>query len=285
MQPDCGGQDHSFQITTLADQIIDRVPMIDGKRGLGDDGAFVQFLCDVVAGRADYLNPALVRLVVRPGPGECGKKTVVNVDDAFLVIRHELRGEDLHVACEHDDVDAILSQQGSKALLMDFRPGGGRRQVVERNATGGDVVGQVLVIAGYERDIHGKLAGLPPPKQITEAVALFGDQNGHPLGLVAPEDSPAHCEPIGHCRPCLAERVRAEREVCQLHLQAHEELAMLRIGMLIGLEDIAVVGRNETSYGRDDSPLVGTRYEQPSRFPCHVLVTLARKPYVVRNML
>ncbi len=63
-----------------------------------------------MSSRADDFDPAGVSLVVWLGPHECRKKAVVDVDGVLPVLVAKVLGQDLHVPCQHDEVDRFLLQ-------------------------------------------------------------------------------------------------------------------------------------------------------------------------------
>jgi len=75
-----------------------------------DDGSRIQVRRGVVSSCADNLDAAGVSLVVRLGPHECREKTVVDVDGVLPVLVAEVLGQDLHVPCQHNEVDRFLLQ-------------------------------------------------------------------------------------------------------------------------------------------------------------------------------
>ena len=75
-----------------------------------NDGTSIQVGRGVVSSCPDDLHPAGVSLVVRLGPHECREKAVVDVDGVLPVLVTEVLGENLHVPCQHDEVDRLLLQ-------------------------------------------------------------------------------------------------------------------------------------------------------------------------------
>ncbi len=76
-----------------------------------DDGPVVGLFGDVVTGGSDEFHAAFVGRVIRPRSDERRQKRVVHVDDSRGITTHELRREDLHIACKHDEVDACDLEQ------------------------------------------------------------------------------------------------------------------------------------------------------------------------------
>lgn len=130
--------------------------MVDARDALLNDGPLVQVRRDKVRRGANDLHPALVRLVVRLGALEGRQEAVVDVDDAARHGLAERRREHLHVAREHDELDAVLPHEVEHPRLL-LRLGvlcDG--EVVELDAVRG---GEGLVV-GVVGDDDGDLAGV-----------------------------------------------------------------------------------------------------------------------------
>ena len=84
-------QDHFLQVFALAHQVIQGVPVGDAHRVLFDDGAFIEPLGDVVAGRADDLDAFLVRLPGRAFSRKGGQERMGDVDDLLAGFVDETR--------------------------------------------------------------------------------------------------------------------------------------------------------------------------------------------------
>ena len=70
-----------------------------------DDRSFVEFLGDVVGGRADELDAPLLGSSIGRRADEGRQERVMNVDQRAADIGEELRRDDLHVAGEHHQID------------------------------------------------------------------------------------------------------------------------------------------------------------------------------------
>ncbi len=85
--------------------------MIDAQHVLLDDRPGVEFGGHVMTGRADDFHAAIVGRVIGPGSGEGRQKRMMDVDDAVRELRDKLTGEDLHIACQHDEIDLEIAHQ------------------------------------------------------------------------------------------------------------------------------------------------------------------------------
>src|SRR4051812_33213350 len=103
-------EDGPLDLGADAGELLGAVGVGDAGDVLFDDRAGVQFGGHVVRGCTDELDAALLGLLVGARPGERGQERVMDVDDRHADAIEELRREDLHVACEHDQVAAALEQ-------------------------------------------------------------------------------------------------------------------------------------------------------------------------------
>src|SRR5262249_44805602 len=78
-------------------------------------------------------------------------------------------------------------------------------------------------------------------------------------------DPPAHREALGDRGELAGEVVEVEGEPGQLPLDAHEEQAALRVLVLVGVQDVAVVPVEELADGGDDPLAVGAVDQQDGR--------------------
>ena len=79
-------------------------------RPLGDDPARVDALVDEVDGDTEHLHAVVERLLDRADAGEGGQQRRVHVDHARRRSARGSRVEQLHVAGEHDELDAVVAR-------------------------------------------------------------------------------------------------------------------------------------------------------------------------------
>ena len=89
----------------------------DARDLLLDDGPRVQLRRRIVRRRADDLDAALVRAVVRHGALERGQEAVVDVDRVLVMPLAELRAQDLHVP-EQDSKEGVCTCVGQQGGCM-----------------------------------------------------------------------------------------------------------------------------------------------------------------------
>ena len=95
---------------------------------LMDDRARIELLGGIVAGGADKLDAAVVRLAVGISSGEGREERVVDVDDAVEVLLAEPRREDLHVAAEDAQLAGDIADR-----VADLPEGGFLAGFIRRN--------------------------------------------------------------------------------------------------------------------------------------------------------
>ena len=105
------GENHALQIAAARNQILHLVAMRDPRHILLDDWAIVQHVGNEMACRTDELDPARVGRVVGPGSSEGRQKRMMHIDDGGRVAGHECGRENLHVAGQYHEFDAVLREQ------------------------------------------------------------------------------------------------------------------------------------------------------------------------------
>src|SRR6185369_7528129 len=100
-------EDNLFEVAPFLDEVLDGFPVRYANHVLFNDGPVVKHAGDIVAGRTNDLDPALKGLVIRFGPHEGWQKRMMNVDDLLRVSVHKRLREDLHVACEDNEIHPV----------------------------------------------------------------------------------------------------------------------------------------------------------------------------------
>mmetsp|Transcript_8578 Transcript_8578/g.25833 ORF Transcript_8578/g.25833 Transcript_8578/m.25833 type:complete len:234 (+) Transcript_8578:719-1420(+) len=129
-------------------------------------------------------------------------------------------------------------------------------QVVERNAELLADVPQVVVVADDDRNFAIELLAILPEQNVVKAVIELGDQDGHPLGLVAQAQRPLHVETVrdgldGSLETRDGGLRAAEIAFTVVKVDALEEEAGVGAGVLVRLDDIASLAVKHGRRGRD----------------------------------
>ena len=74
-----------FEVAAFLHEVLEGIAVGDSDNVLLDDGAVVQDFRHVMGGRAEQLDAALERLVVRLGADKRGQKRMMDVDDALRI--------------------------------------------------------------------------------------------------------------------------------------------------------------------------------------------------------
>jgi hypothetical protein len=227
-----------------------------------DDRALVEVGGRVVGGGADQLHAALVGLVIGPPPAEGRQEGVVDVDHGPPELREELLREHLHVAGEHDEVDALLAQQRELALLLlalVLLPD--REDAIGDPELPRDPL-EIRVVAHDQRDLAAELPGLVAQEQVVEAVVGARDEDRHAFHVIRPGEAPGHREARGDLGERALERQAVGEQLGDVEVDALEEEARLRVGVLVGLEDVGAVPVKDLGQRGDDPAAVGAADEQ-----------------------
>src|SRR5437879_8021563 len=105
-----------------------------------------------MAGGTDKFYAALESAMIRPGSAEGGQKGMMDVDDSLRVSPHELWRQNLHVARQHHEADAVLTQQGHLLSFHVLLADRACRDVMKRDAVELCQPLRVRAIADDERD-------------------------------------------------------------------------------------------------------------------------------------
>jgi drug/metabolite transporter (DMT)-like permease len=176
------GQGDALGVPADGHQLGRAVRVVDPGHLLLDDRPLVQVGGDVVRGGADQLDPARVRLVIRPRALEAGQEGVVDVDDPPGQLPAERVGQHLHIAGQHDEVGPVVPDQGEDLGLLrgpGFRPD---RQMVVVDAVGLGQRPQIRVVRGDRRDVDAEMPRPLPEQQVVQAVPgpRHEDQDARP---------------------------------------------------------------------------------------------------------
>ncbi len=111
MEPDGGGEDGSFEVSSLAQEVIYCVTVVNSHCSLGYDRSGVKVGRDVMSGSADDFHASFMGLMVWSSSSESGEEAMVDIDDARGVASDYLLSENLHVAGKDNKVYVFVLQQ------------------------------------------------------------------------------------------------------------------------------------------------------------------------------
>ena len=176
----------------------------------------------------------------------------------------EVAGQDLHVAGEHDQVDALRLEQRQLARLLLRLVLARDREDLEAGCRSARRVGRrsgwLLTI---ERDLAGQLAGAMPPEQIHQAVLVARDEDRDALPLGRVGELPAHARSASATSPMP--RSRLTRSVCssvRSKRMRWKNWPGDGVGVLVGVEDVRAVAVQHLGERRHDAAPVGAAHQQ-----------------------
>lgn len=245
------GEDDFFEFASALDEILDAVAVVYGGDFLSDDGTVVEGRGDVVSGGADDFDAAVMGLVVGAGADEGGEEAVVDVDDGDSGLGEEFRGEDAHVTCEEDELDAGIAEDGELALLGGGAVGVG--DIVEWDVeflgegAGGFVVGDS---AG---DVSAELASEDAKDDVLEAMRDCGGEDSDAGGVVGAGDADGHLELISDKLVEIVGDFGGVGIGGRCPFDALEEDALGGVAVLVGMEDVAVMGGDPGGGSSDEA--------------------------------
>ncbi len=120
--------------------------------------------------------------------------------------------EHLHVAREHDQIDALGLEQLELAALLLVLGRGGHREDPVRDAELPGERGVIGMVAHDQRDLAGELPRAMAQQQVVEAMVVARNEDRDALDRVRPGEAPGHREALARLRAMAPESER--RSVC-----------------------------------------------------------------------
>jgi hypothetical protein len=136
--------------------------------------------------------------------------------------------------------------------------------VLERDAEGGHVVGQVRVVGDHQADVEVELAAAPAPHEVEQRVVVARDHHRHALRASRVVEAPRHVERAPDLIGELAlELVQGGRQAAGVEHHSQEERAALGVGrVLVGLGDVGPALEEESRHRGDDAGAVLAPHQQ-----------------------
>jgi hypothetical protein len=103
----------------------------------------------------------------------------------------------------------------------------------------------VFVIAHNDHKVGGQFAQTVPVKKIGQAVIELGDEKCDPRALVGKAYIPVHCQRFGERLKTLPDLFFRKTASFEVPLDARKKPAGLKIDMLIGMKNIAIVMKDK----------------------------------------
>ena len=167
------GEHGTLDVPTNAQEIINRVAVVDPAGVLLDDWSGVQFRRHVVARGTDKLHTPFERLVVGPSTGERRQEAVVDVDDTAGVAGTDIGREDLHVAGQDHHVGSSSVEMGHNLGEGLGAAPGDDRHVEKVDPVPLDERAEVGVVGDDGGDVTGQVAVAPTMQEVGQTVVLL----------------------------------------------------------------------------------------------------------------
>lgn len=131
-----------------------------------------------------------------------------------------------------------------------------------RNAHVFDEVGMVGVVVDHSHDLSREFSGAPAREEVEQAVGLFAGHEGDPRHDVGETKIHGHVEALGDRSERSEDVVALDAQAVEFEFDALEEHLLDLIGVLLGVDDVAVVRGDEIGHRSDDATPVGTREQE-----------------------
>jgi hypothetical protein len=187
---------------------------------------------------------------------------MVGVDDTVREMRDKVPGENLHIAGEYDQIDAVFLEEFDLAAL-DFCFVRGRYLDLVKGDT--VKIGQCAaarVIADNERNFAGELAGFVAIKQVGVAMEMLGNEDRHAGHGGGELDAPVHFQADSEVGELFPKGI--DRKVIERPFDAHKEEAGLVVLVLVGVNDVGAVLVQDAGDRGDEAFAVWAGDEQNS---------------------
>ena len=257
----CTREHYLFQILTLEHKCLRGILMRYAHHVLLYDRTCVELGSNVVARSTYNLHTPLVCLVIWLGTYKGRQERVVDIDYAVRETLYHLLRDNLHIACQHYEVNVFLLHQFQLSLLylLLVRPILVYRPYIIRYAKLLSHIAQVLVVAHYAGDVALQFTSLVASQQVVEAMAHLAHEECHSRTLVAEVQLKLHLITLTvESLYVFLQFLVGNGEIIQLPLHSHEETVVHRVHILVEINDVTIIIGDETCHLRYDALLVRT---------------------------
>jgi len=141
---------------------------------------------------------------------------MMNIDDALRIMPDEIRGQDLHIAGQHNEVDlAFLQKLQFVPLGLAFIFLGDRNHVIG-NAVEFRVTLSIGMIADNERDFTGQFRNTLPVQQVYQAVVMLRNKDRYSRPVGRERNPPLHGKLLCNGRERCGEVLQRKPEATQI---------------------------------------------------------------------
>jgi hypothetical protein len=121
---------------------------------------------------------------------------------------------------------------------------------------------EVGVVADDQSELGGQLTGPLPQQQVEQAMVVLRNEDRGPRVVESIRDAPVHREAIRDLRNRRLQASAIGVQLRHVELDALEELARYRIGVLIRVEDVGAVPIQDLGQRGDQAFAIGAADEQ-----------------------
>jgi hypothetical protein len=121
---------------------------------------------------------------------------------------------------------------------------------------------QIEVVADHQRDLRLKFPHAVPEDKVMKAMHMTGYKQGHPGNVVGKTEIPFHPELTGQRFKSLTDFAPGNFESLQLPFDPHKKCFRTLRGVLIGMDDIAVMLEDKIGYTGHNPLLIRAGQEQ-----------------------
>ena len=242
--------------------------MTHGHGGLLDDRPVVEVLGHIVSGGTNQLDPPLPGPVIGLRALESRQKGVMDVDHIRETLQ-KITTEHLHVLGEHREFDPVLRQQLQHLLLSLRFSRLGDWNADKTNPEPSTKGFEIRVVGDDQRHLHRQFTALHPPQQILKAVGLLAGEDRHPRHCIGKVQLSLTVQTLLQCCSCLGQGSPRQTEAIEIPLDPTEKQPCPRIGVVVGVADVAAVGGHPTCQLTDQPRTIRADHLQDHRDVTH----------------
>ena len=123
----------------------------------------------------------------------------------------------------------------------------------------------VFVVGDNQRDIAIEFANAVAVQQVDQAVFVFGYKDGHARLAYRQRYLPLHIVLFGDGGKGGGKAVHRQGKAVQVPLHAHQEQVFHRVLVLVGVQDVGVIGQQEIGDGCNQAVAVRAADQQGGR--------------------
>lgn len=120
-----------------------------------------------------------------------------------------------------------------------------------------------------QRHLHRQFTALHPPQQILKAVGLLAGEDRHPRHCIGKVQLSLTVQTLLQCCSCLGQGSPRQTEAIEIPLDPTEKQPCPRIGVVVGVADVAAVGCHPTCQLTDQPRTIRADHLQDHRDVTH----------------